>query len=130
MTFKTAYCLMQVKSFTGQKYCRMLQKSILQYFRPSLSYHLPLRPLFCLFLSGRSRQVLLYVIYTRSVSPSECPDLTPEAAMSRPQLLLSSLLDRCQTLTNFYSRETPEIYIDTGPDKRQCIHKCLTFRMS
>ena len=24
----------------GQKYCRMLQESILQYFRPSLSYHL------------------------------------------------------------------------------------------
>ena len=32
----------------GQKYC-MLQESILQYFRPSLSYHLSLRPLFCLF---------------------------------------------------------------------------------
>ena len=28
--------------------------------RPSLSYHLPLRPLFCLFLSGCLRQVLLY----------------------------------------------------------------------
>ena len=38
----------------------MLQESILQYFRPSLSYHLFLRPLFCLFLSGRLRQVLLY----------------------------------------------------------------------
>ena len=44
----------------SQKYCRMLQESILQYFRPALSYHLSLRPLFCLFLSGRSRQVLLY----------------------------------------------------------------------
>ena len=44
----------------GQKYCRMLSWSILQYFRPSLSYHLSLRPLFCLFLSGRLRQVLLY----------------------------------------------------------------------
>ena len=30
----------------GQKYCRMLQESILQYFRPALSYHLSLRPLF------------------------------------------------------------------------------------
>ena len=29
--------------------------SILQYFRPSLSYHLSLRSLFCLFLSGRLR---------------------------------------------------------------------------
>ena len=44
----------------GQKYCRMLQESILQYFQPSLSYHLSLRPLFCLFLSGRLRQILLY----------------------------------------------------------------------
>ena len=31
----------------GQKSCRTLQESILQYFRPSLSYHLSLRPLFC-----------------------------------------------------------------------------------
>ena len=35
----------------GKKYC-----SILQYFRPSLSYHLSLRSLFCLFLSGRFTQ--------------------------------------------------------------------------
>ena len=27
----------------GQTYCRMLQESILQYFRPSLSYHLPFK---------------------------------------------------------------------------------------
>ena len=44
----------------GQKYCRMLQESILQYFRLSLSYHLTLKPLFCLLLSGRLRQILLY----------------------------------------------------------------------
>ena len=43
----------------GQKYCRMLQESILQYFWPSLSYHLALRSLFCLFLSGCFTQVLL-----------------------------------------------------------------------
>ena len=43
----------------GQKYCRMLQESILQYFRPSLVLHLSL---FCLFLGGRLRQVLLYCI--------------------------------------------------------------------
>ena len=36
----------------GQKYCRMLRESILQYFRPSLEYHLSLRPMFCLLLSG------------------------------------------------------------------------------
>ena len=45
----------------GKKYCRMLQKKILQYFRPSLSYHLSLRYLFTLYLSGRFTQVLLYV---------------------------------------------------------------------
>ena len=42
---------MQVKS---------IAECILQYFWPALSYHLPLRTLFCLFLSGRLRQVLLY----------------------------------------------------------------------
>ena len=36
-------------AYGGQKYCRMLQESILQYFRPPLSYHLSLRSLFCLF---------------------------------------------------------------------------------
>ena len=35
------------------------QKYFLKYFRPLLSYHLSLRLLFCLFLSGRLRQVLL-----------------------------------------------------------------------
>ena len=35
--------------------------SILQYFQPTLSYHLSLRSLFCLFLNGRFTQVLLYV---------------------------------------------------------------------
>ena len=44
----------------GQKYCTMLQESILQYFRPSLSYNLSLRPLFCLFLGCRLTQILLY----------------------------------------------------------------------
>ena len=47
LVFKTDYRLMQAKS-------------ILQYFRPSLRCHLSLRPLFCLFLSGRFTQVLLY----------------------------------------------------------------------
>ena len=55
IVFKTDYHLMQVKSIA-----EYFKGSILQYFRPSLSYHWPLRPLFCLFLSGRLRQVLLY----------------------------------------------------------------------
>ena len=55
--FKTNYGLMQVKSVA-----ECSRGSILQHFRPSLSYHLSLRSLFCLFLSGRLRQVLLYFI--------------------------------------------------------------------
>ena len=55
LTFNTDYCLMQVKSIA-----ECSKGSILQYFRPSLSYHFVLRPLYCLFLSGSIRQVLLY----------------------------------------------------------------------
>ena len=44
--------------------------SILQYFRPSLSYHLSIRPLFCLFLSGRLRQVLLYIFSVMEIGTS------------------------------------------------------------
>ena len=50
LVFKANYRLMQVKSIAE---C----SSILQYFRPKLSYHLLLRPLFCQFLGGRLRQV-------------------------------------------------------------------------
>ena len=39
--------------------------SILQYFRPSLSYQLLLRPLLCLSLSGSFTQVLLYLNSTK-----------------------------------------------------------------
>ena len=56
MFFKTDYRLMQVKSIA-----ECSKGSILQYFRPSLSYHFPLRPLLCIFLSDRLRQVLLYL---------------------------------------------------------------------
>ena len=46
---------------------------ILQYFRPSLNYHLSLRPLLCLFFSGRLRQVLLYVFHlTSGKADMEC----------------------------------------------------------
>ena len=38
------------------------RESILQSFRPSLSYHLSVGSLFCLFLSGRFTQVLLYIL--------------------------------------------------------------------
>ena len=56
---------MQVKSIA-----ECSKGSILQYFRPSLSYHLSLTSLFCLFLSGSLRQVLLYtVLFFLSVDP-------------------------------------------------------------
>ena len=54
LVFKTDYRWMQVKSIA-----ECSKGSILQYFQPSLSYHLSLRSLFCLFLNGRLRQVLL-----------------------------------------------------------------------
>ena len=54
LVFTTDYHLMLVKSIA-----ECSKGSILQYFRPSFSYHLSLRPLLCLFLSGRLRQVLL-----------------------------------------------------------------------
>ena len=45
--FKTDYLLMQVKSIA-----ECSNGSILQYFPPSLNYHLSLRSLFYLFMSG------------------------------------------------------------------------------
>ena len=66
MVFKTHYRLMPVKSIA-----ECSKESILQYFRPSLSYNLSLRSLFYLFLSGHFTQVLLYAKmceeYLRSV---------------------------------------------------------------
>ena len=53
MVFRTDFRLMQIKSIA-----ECSKGSILQY----VSYSLSLRPLFCLFLSDRLRQVLLYVI--------------------------------------------------------------------
>ena len=57
MVFKTNYWLIRSKG------------SILQYFRPSLSYQLSLRSLFCLFLSGRFTLVVLYYLYKNSFYP-------------------------------------------------------------
>ena len=58
LVFKTNYSLN-----AGHKYCRM-ERSILQYFRLSLSYHLSLRSLVSLFLNGRFTQLLLHIKYT------------------------------------------------------------------
>ena len=59
---------------SGQKYCRMQVKSIaecskgniLQYFRPSLSYHLSLRPSFCLFLGGPLDRFYITLAFNRT----------------------------------------------------------------
>ena len=60
LVFKTDYRLMQVKSIA-----ECSKGSILQYFQPSLSYHLSLRSLFCLCLNGRLRQVFTVCICNR-----------------------------------------------------------------
>ena len=62
MVFKTNYRLMQVKSIADLMQVKSIAEcskgSILQYFRSSLSYHLSLRSLFCLF-NGSFTKVLL-----------------------------------------------------------------------
>ena len=55
---------MQVKSIA-----ECSKRSILQYFRISLSYHLSLRSVFCLFLSGRLRHILLYCKLSYFLTP-------------------------------------------------------------
>ena len=63
LVFNTNYRLMQVKSIA-----ECSNGSILQYFRPSLSYHLSLRSLFCLFLSDRFTRFFLLYVEDRGVS--------------------------------------------------------------
>ena len=46
-----------------------IAECILQYFRPSLSYHLSLKSLFHLFLSGSFTQVLLYRKFSEFLLP-------------------------------------------------------------
>ena len=72
MVFKTDYHLMLVKSIAEcSREHSATQGNILQYFQPSLSYPLSLiRPLFCLFLSGRFTQGLLYVYLNISQTQS------------------------------------------------------------
>ena len=61
--FQDQFSLKQVKS---------IAECFLQYFRPSVSYHLSLRSLFCLFLSGRFTQVLLYSFITLNTVFTHC----------------------------------------------------------
>ena len=48
----------------GQKYCRMLQREHSAILSTFIKLPLSLRPYFCLFLSGRFTQVLLYFYRT------------------------------------------------------------------
>ena len=76
LVFKTDYRLMQVKSIA-----ECSKGSILKYFLPSLSYHLPLRPLFCVFLSDPLRQ------FFGAVNSSLVQSLLPKDTLLRTYLL-------------------------------------------
>ena len=92
LVFETNYCLMQIKSIAA---CS--KGSILQYFQPSPSYHLSLRSLFCLLLSGCFTQVLLYSIRLPIVHFKGSPvDFTQRQYFSVPEnvfLILSNNSD-------------------------------------
>ena len=55
----------QLSPNAGQKYCR--KGSILQYCRPSLSYHISFKIFVLSFLSDRFTQVLLYLYFVSLV---------------------------------------------------------------
>ena len=75
LVFMTDYCLMQVKSIA-----ECSKGSILQYIRLSLSHHLSLTSLLCLFWSGRLRQGLLYCLMVSHNTKMTHPD-HPEMVM-------------------------------------------------
>ena len=89
--------------------------SILQYFQPKISYHLSIRPLFCLFLSGRLRQVLLYLIImftgpTTTVQTTATPGVDLSAQEPAPNVRVGAV---CYDVPLFGSR------IMTCEDTRQ-----------
>ena len=79
LIFITDYRLMQVKSIA-----ECSKGSILQYFQPSLKYYFALRPLFCLFLSGALRQVLLLIHF--GSAGQGLMSLAEESRLARLQL--------------------------------------------
>ena len=105
----------------------MLSWSILQCFRPSLSYHLSLRPVFCLYLSGSLRQVLLYMGHD-----ARKPDFgglrTNPSSLIRHLLLAYwkvSYLDLLQAKSNFLASlcswgDWFESHIVWNPEDRFC----------
>ena len=86
--FKTNGSLMKVKSIAE---CSM--GSILQYFWPSLSYHLSLRSVFCQFLSGHFTQDLHISI---SLNTSTLLFISPYMAMSWHLSVFAIVCAYCQ----------------------------------
>ena len=68
----------------GQVYCRMLSWSILQYFRPSLTSTICLRPLFCLFFEWSLKT---------GFTVMEIYSLISYLRQSKPQALEALLID-------------------------------------
>ena len=81
----------------GQKYCR-----ILQYFRPSLSLHLSLRSLFCLFLSGRFN---FYTDFTVNIS-----QLSEVQMKTRQMLVLIAKLQKQRQILETLRNEDKAIW--------------------
>ena len=101
IVFNTNYRLMQVKSIA-----ECSKGSILQYFSPSLSYNLSLRSLFCLFFSGRLRQVILY-FKASLFSVIRQLDITCQKVDDWPYLLTKHKMSRGKSLL-----KTTDINID------------------
>ena len=80
----------------------MLPESILQCFRPSLSYHLSLRPLFFLFLSGRLKQVLLYF---DGISPARCSPFWSRVTQRQLSLLYHVVKSNNECLQDLINRQ-------------------------
>ena len=103
---------MQVKSIA-----ECSKGSILQYFRPLLSYHLSLRSLFCLFLSGRFTQVLLYLKYIIWCAVNEREDDAIHTIVQPCRLVSTQIWFMCCDVTYKYITSvtgvklTPEIVV-------------------
>ena len=81
LTLKTDYRLMKVKSIA-----ECSNGSILQYFRPSLNYHLSLSSLFCLFLSGHLKTCATVLCFYRRGGKSHSQSPSGDQHCQRTEL--------------------------------------------